>query len=1115
MNTTTTNFPYDFEANRGSLIPEDSEAYANLENSRSEAEDKAEEEVGFFGGIKHSAVGSLFRVRELSDDPLGETAQYLPTPEEQEEILKAFDYDVAPAKAVIRTLRSPEDIPNAIKVMKENLEYSGFEAQAPLLDTLASGLGDAVVDPINIATGIASGGLGAVGRVGLGAVANVASGQLREGYTGVETNWMIDAAAGLALGGILEGAAPATKFFKDTYMESMGVQSHLVAGKGLTQEFFENNFMGRRLKVASSKMMEFISGRLSPFTIRGMIDGIDPAGNLRGLFNKTFKTEAGIIDPESKTKPFFKTYGSSEVTAEEIWRNGEDLLEKFEVNRIEPTKRLYARGLSDEEINDGLLKFLSGKETEIDSKYKESLGDFKLIADEIKRGLDLANSRDIARGAYKEGAIDKEFFFPRVWDRNKIADFLLDLGTSSVSAAKKILKDRVKKALIEGLESDQVYNRKMFEVYQREMMKGVPKSKSTGLATPKDTKSTISGSTEVSTKRGAAGVQQELDITSPDYKAWVERQADSTAMGIVDQGEGLRRNTFDQLRPEQPIDPHNRLPWNTANRSSDGFCLDDYRANIIDTYKTYMRRNTGNYAAWKVYGAKDFSELDAIFKKAVDEELDVHPELNRKNLEQAVQLTTRRLYGLGLRDYDTDLGFGNAMSEVLRNLTFATQNTYMGLLNYTEMSAGVLAHGPMMLLKSIPGMGKMFSRISKGGMTSEDEAMLLDIAFTREPSVRNIWGDIRRLNRYRYGEHKILADIVSGTQYLANALPTSKFLIASQQNIVDTARGAMLNELIRESKGLRSKGFLRPDTLKRLSIKDSSYKKLMSKLDELFDVDSKGRIKFKYKTRGALGLADDYETLMVLRRLGDYAADETILRNHLADTFNWDTRSSPVIGLLAQFKSFALRSYSKRLVKMGHRMAEGDAIYQGANFSISIALATLGNLGITMARTSGMSDEDKEKYWGMALGITPDMSPEEFFENAVAASLLRSSVLASPALFLNAMGVGTLNKTTADASGLYWEDDDDDSARLWGRINLGDSLTQMIPAIRTAGNYFNITRGLGDLLRITMNPDDFTYEQEQRNINNLWKDTKRVLPQWGYITNAPLDFFKEEYTTIE
>lgn len=1111
--SSSVDYPYDYEANRGSILPEDSEEYAELVYGRQESEDKAEAEVGFIGGITHSAIGTWARMAISRESPVDAYDRYVPTREEQEEILKAFDYDIEPAKAVVNNLATKEDIPKAIEIIKENLEYAGYEAKAPLLDTLASGFGDAVVDPINLATGALTGGLGYVGRVGLGAAANVVSGQLREGYTGVETNMMMDALAGLALGGFFEGVAPVSKYLKDTYLESMAVQSHLVAGEGLTSEFFNNNFVGKRLKVASSVMTDFIAGKLTPLTLRGNLDGIKDTGALHDMmFVKGFKTEAGVKTNGANGKPLYKTYSSAETTAEEIYRNGEDLIEHFELDRIEPTKRIYARGFTDDEINEGLLSFLGGKELELPEKYKESLGDFKMIADDIRRGMELANNRNIQRGAYKQGAFDWKHFFPRVWDRNKIADFLLGFGTSSISAAKKMMRERVKRALIEGLEADQVYNQKMFEAFIADRY---PKSESTSVALASDSRRTVSGSTDVS-KDKSLHRPQDLDISSPEYKKWVEQKADEMALGITDQGEGLRRQTYDQLRPEMPLNPHDRLPWNTAHKGADGFCLDDYRASVIDTYKSYMRRNTGDWIAYKVYGAKDFQELDAQFKKAVDAEVDVNRGVDRARLEKSVQLFERRLYGMGLRDYDAELGFGDAVSEILRNLTFATANTYMGILNYTEMSAAVLAHGPMMLLKSIPGIGKMFSRISKGGMTSEDEELLLSIAFTREPSIKNIWGDVRRLNRYRYGKHKVLADIVAGTQYASNALPTTKFLVASQQNIVDTARGAMLRELILESKGLRKTkgGFLRAETRERLSISEANYKKLMDKLNDTFEVDSKGRVTFKYKTRGALTLADDYDTLMTLRRLGDFAADETILRNHLADTFNWDNRSSPLISLLAQFKSFALRSYSKRLVKMGHRIAEGDYLYQGANFSISLALAALGNLGITYTRTAGMSEDDREKYWEMALGITPDMNAEEFFENAIAASALRSSVLAAPALFLNALGVGTLNKTTSDAGSLYWSDDEDD-VKLFGKINIGDALVQMTPALRTAGNYFNLSTDLMNFLRVSWNSDDFTYEQEQRNLNSLWKSIKRVTPQWSYMTNAPLDFLKEEITDLE
>lgn len=1097
-------YPYDFEANRGSIVPEDAEDYSRIMREKEEAQEKAESEVGFWGGIKHSAMGTVFRIETESS---AEPGQYTPTKEEQEEILKAVDYEVEPAKAIIRNLSSKEDIPIAIKTIKENLEYNGYEAQADLLDNLASGLGDALADPVNLALGVSTGGLGAIGRVGVGAVGNVISGQMRESLTGVESDMVMDAVAGLAIGGFFEGAMPASRYLKNTFMETMGVQSNLAAGKGLAPEFFESNFVGRRLKSASSKMMDFFTGRLTPFTIRGMVEGVTDDGAVSGVLNKTYKTEAGVRDPNAD-RTFYRTYGSEEMTAEELLRNNEDLIERFNQKRAKPTKRLYARGLTDDQINEGILKFLSGKETGLSGRYNvETINDFKAIADDIKVGLDIGNSRDIARGAYKEGAIDKEFFFPRVWDRNKIADLLSSFGTSSLKAAKKMLRDKIERSLIEGLESDIVYMKKMFEVFKRQHPEYFQVSSSRELAT-----TDVSAGKSVS--RGGADRTPSIDMNSPEFREWLWQQARETALGVVDQGEGLRRGIFDKSRPEMPLKPEGRLPWNTANRDADGFCLDDLRGNVIDTYQAYMRRNMGDYIAHKVYGAKDFNELSEVFKKAIDAELDTNRNVDRARLEKAFQIIQKRLYGMGLRDYDEDLGFGNAISEVLRNLTFATANTYMGILNYTEMSAAVLAHGPMMLLKSVPGLGRLFHRFSKGGMTREDEDLIMDIAFTREPTIKNIWGDIRRTNRYRYGKHRILADIVSGSQYMANALPTTKFLQASQVNIVDTARGAMLGELIREAKGLRKGlgGFLRKDTQKRLSISAKNYSNLMNKLDEVFDVDEKGRISFRDKKRAALALMEDYDTLMTLRRLGDYAADETILRNHLADTFNWDTRSSPLIGLLAQFKSFALRSYSKRLVKAVHRGMEGDAIYQGANFSISVALATLGNLGITYARTTGMSEDDKEKYWEMALGITPDMDTEDVLENAVATGMLRSSILATPALFLNAMGVGTLAKTTSDARSLSWDEDD---VKLIGNLDLGDLLVQNIPALRTGQNWGNLAKDLMNLARISLSPDDFTYEQEQSNINNLWKSIKKVTPQWGYMTNAPLDFYKEELTTLE
>ena len=146
----------------------------------------------------------------------------------------------------------------------------------------------------------------------------------------------------------------------------------------------------------------------------------------------------------------------------------------------------------------------------------------------------------------------------------------------------------------------------------------------------------------------------------------------------------------------------------------------------------------------------------------------------------------------------------------------------------------------------------------------------------------------------------------------------------------------------------------------------------------------------------------------------------------------------------------------------------------------------------------------------MALGCTADDDIEDMLLSMTQASFLRASPLAVPSIFLNALGVVTFAKTTSDA-----RDIDPDEPALINHMDIGQLIAQNMPAVRQAGNYFNLGVDLANLLGMKINPDNYTYEEEQRNVNNLWRSTKRVLPQWGYITNAPLDFTKDEFTTLE
>lgn len=1057
-------------------VPSSVQAYREELYQQQKREEQAEDEVGFLGGIEHSALGTVARVRLLSDNPFGESTDYIPTDEERKKILEAVNYNENAYNAVARRLNSADDIDNAIEVIKDNIEYNKKSADAGILDNLASGLGDAMVDPVNWAATIGTGGWGMLGRVAAGGVSNVASGLYSQQHTGVESDMMMDAAAGIMFGagGELMSAA-SRKFYAKAWTESMTGKSNFVAEGKPSLGYFENPSRLRKFRVAAESFAENLKDGMR-VTVNGMFNDIDPNGGLRRILDSFVKNEAGSIDPETG---IHRQYGDRFKTAEEYYNEGNSDILRLREEFVDDKNKMALRGVSSEDLSRAMYRVAAGKE--VPERLKEFSPQITAMAKKYRALLDKDNMDMIAIGKWENGAIDSATYVPRVWDVYKLSDAFRKIGGTTKDAMQS-LGQRFAHLVYEGTRKNPQALADVYKAYLlrlKDELKGV---------------------------KGEAEAFIPPTIDSPEFAEWMRKEATEFALGVVDQGKHLD-SVFDPRKPTSSFGDggKHRIPWDTSFRDTDGLCLDDFRVDFFDAVDMYHRRATGELIAKEVYGADGAEGLYNMFNKAIREELDKRPVAKpdaEARYKQASDILIKKAFGIGLRDYDEGLGVGTALSEILRNLTFATSNSYMGILNFLETSAGVLAYGPSLLLKSIPGFNKVMTRWAKGGMTPAEERGVMDLLFTQEPVVRSSWGDIRRHNRYRFGDHKVLADIVSGTQILSQALPTTKFLQASQINIVDTARGMMLAQIIRGKKG----GFFRKGTLTRLNITPKDMAHLKRQLKKAFAVDVKGGI----NVRDINEITRDPRALTTLRRLGDYAADETILRPSLGDTFKWDTSASPIIGLLTQFKSFAIRSWSKRAIKSINRVKEGDALYQAGNFSVSVALATIGNLGITAIRTSGMSEEDREKYWQMSMGIDINGDIEDQLLPAVESSILRSSLLAAPALLLNAAGIGTFSKTTSDARIV-----DPDAPKLWNNMNLGDFLVQNMPALRTANNYTNLGIGLANYLAISTNPDDYTYEQEQKNINNLWKAFKSITPQWGYMTNAPLDNLKDEYTDLE
>ena len=194
--------------------------------------------------------------------------------------------------------------------------------------------------------------------------------------------------------------------------------------------------------------------------------------------------------------------------------------------------------------------------------------------------------------------------------------------------------------------------------------------------------------------------------------------------------------------------------------------------------------------------------------------------------------------------------------------------------------------------------------------------------------------------------------------------------------------------------------FLSDSVLNRLGLKaDKRFSNLVKALKNSTEVTPEGGIKIKDQEYFDL-IERDMNNLMTLRRLGDYVASEVIQRDNLTDTFLWrGNQKSPWMNLLTQFKSFAIRSYNKRLAKSALRAAEGDALGQFLTVALSGALGTAGYIGQSGLAMSGMNDEQRKNYLKYSLGVDSwnKMGAKELAMVGLN-GIMRSSVFAMPAL---------------------------------------------------------------------------------------------------------------------
>jgi hypothetical protein len=410
----------------------------------------------------------------------------------------------------------------------------------------------------------------------------------------------------------------------------------------------------------------------------------------------------------------------------------------------------------------------------------------------------------------------------------------------------------------------------------------------------------------------------------------------------------------------------------------------------------------------------------------------------------------------------------------------------MGLMNLFEQGEAIKAYGVAHIIKSIPYVNELAVRWGSGNMTPQEGKAVTMSLMGRRARQHELFIDIREdsLERQaaRFKGRSALSSVVGWSEQLASASPLTRFLRSTEDNIVLAAQDSFLGEVVnytftrntgRNGKQY-NKGFFDRETMARNNVSEADMNELMSAIKENVTWNDKDKT-WTMSTEQADNFKKNLGALTTLRRFGDHVAQEVIQKNNLSDTNLWaGSASNPMMNLIMQFKTFAMRSYDKRISKSMNRAAEGDTFGQGMTVMIGSALGTMSFLGQTGLQTLGMTEEQREKYLTRVFGSTDWKNDSDLIiAQSALSGAMRSSIFASLGLvpFFNPQIKST---TTAQYSGDVW-----------------DQLKSYIPSLNT----IDVLYKGGQAAHGAFTEED--EEKRDRQIRRFWKAT-------GQFTNVPV-----------
>ena len=620
--------------------------------------------------------------------------------------------------------------------------------------------------------------------------------------------------------------------------------------------------------------------------------------------------------------------------------------------------------------------------------------------------------------------------------------------------------------------------------------------------------------------------QQELDriglredIPNKVYGEELQERANKAAYGYVNQRRD-QMNYWDTNGGFDDMNPYEqRMPWDHYYRApGTSFNVSDILdTKMMDIYDGYMNRVVGDLSVLNTTGSPDgFNYLKQVYNEAAQT---ISP--SSKNIEReqrAMRMMAYQTYGLPVGGVSRSgaratKGYIEGMFDTAVNMGLFTKNAAFGIMNYFEVAAGVRAYGAGFFFNNLPVVGKFLKNLSKGKNSAEEIRMLENMVFHKDIGETLFWPREFEKNVERYN-NKLSAALVTGSKMLANNSPLTQFMYHSQNTIVSNARQEVLAEMTRyvHTGDLNPKGFFNDKHLKRLGLNSDELKHVFDVLKKSTYMDDKGSPR----------ISDDWDEYITsefkhkLGVIGEYVANEVIQRDTPGSMFIWKGGSnSSMITMLMQFKSFALKSINKRIMKAGNRYAyEGDKDFVQEYF-IDSALQALQTMGLVHLRANAISDPEKRKqYLQRQYGVDEFswdnfQDPDFLYHAAVKGLYDRNSRLAGLSLVTGAMGLTSDDAKSTMGTDRILRKDDEGVSRA---VKIADKAAGYVPAVGYLQGIANLGTSAYNLGGAAVGTKDLTPREKDREADNLWNSIKNTLmPNDPMFIAHLINFAKEQH----